>query len=63
MTDAPEPRRPWGFLIALILLAVVVSAVVGYLGIAGLIGGGIPGTDPPAHGIATLGSALSLRGA
>ncbi|HEY6238754.1 MAG TPA: hypothetical protein VIZ68_06185 [Thermoplasmata archaeon] len=44
---ASAPARPWAFLIVVIVVAVVVSAVVAYVGVAGLIGGGIPGTHSP----------------
>ena len=43
----PSEGRPWTFLVIVILAAVLVSAAVAYLGITGLIGGGIPGTHSP----------------
>jgi hypothetical protein len=59
METSPPPKRPWAFLIAVIVASVVISAIVMYLGITGAIGGGIPGTQPPHHSLipvlATLG--------
>lgn len=50
MTGSPPAApvaRPWTFLVIVLVIAVVVSAAIAYLGIAGVIGGGIPGTHHP----------------
>ena len=53
MSDAP-PDRPWGFLIVVVVVAIAVSVVVGYLGITGQLGWGIPGTHSPSQSLAPL---------
>ena len=48
------PPRPWAFLVVVIVVAIAVSALIGYLGVTGQIGAGIPGTHPGGHSLTTL---------
>ncbi|MGC2289693.1 MAG: hypothetical protein WA688_07555 [Thermoplasmata archaeon] len=61
--DAAPPPLPWLFFIVAIVGAVAVGAVLGYLGLTGHLGGGIPGSKSPSGGINSLpivGVALTL---
>lgn len=53
------PPRPWKFLIVVVVVAVLVSVVVGYLGITGQLGWGIPGTQGPSHSLSHLRTLLA----
>jgi hypothetical protein len=48
MPASSDPHAvPWGFVIALIVIGVVVAVVLGYYGAMGHLGGPIPGTHSP----------------
>ena len=47
MSAAAPPPLPWRFLILVFVVAVVISATIGYLGVTGHLGWGIPGTSSP----------------
>jgi copper binding plastocyanin/azurin family protein len=44
----PEAARPWNVILPVIVVATAGSIVVGYLGLAGILGGTIPGERLPA---------------
>jgi hypothetical protein len=50
---SPEPL-PWLFFIVAISAAVAVGAILGYLGLTGHLGAGIPGSKSPGGGLTSL---------
>jgi hypothetical protein len=50
---APQPL-PWLFFIAAILAAIAIGAILGYLGLTGHLGAGIPGSKPPGGGVTSI---------
>lgn len=48
MAASEPPSPPVRLFIIVVVIAAVVSITIGYLGITGRLGGGIPGEKPPA---------------
>jgi len=61
---APRAPTPWTFLIVLVIVSILVSALIAYLGITGRLGGPIPGTryGPGGLVLAVTGTFAGLAG-
>jgi hypothetical protein len=46
-----QQHVPWGFIVVSIVAAVVIAAVIGYLGLSGYLGWGIVGARSPGGGV------------
>jgi hypothetical protein len=53
----PAPSRPMGLVLGLFIAGTIITVLVGYLGVSGTLGGGIPGTShtgtPTAPGLSS----------
>jgi hypothetical protein len=49
-----QPPVPWRFIIVSIVGAVIIAAIIGYLGLSGYLGWGIVGAKSPSGGIVLL---------
>lgn len=62
MSSSPagaEPPLPWLFFLVAIVAAIAVGALLGYLGLTGHLGAGIPGSKAPAGGLTYIPLALA----
>jgi hypothetical protein len=54
VSTTPAEPLPWLFFLVAIVVAVAVGAAIGYLGLTGHLGAGIPGSKPPSSGLAIV---------